>query len=892
MTVTTIPDVQITATSDAAGEYALDQVPTGVYSLKFSGAGYATLQVDGVSVIATKTAKVDKVLTATNPLVLTPLAATAPAGFNAPAKLGVTVAGGTAPYTYSWVAAAANPTKVTLSSATDPAPTFTTGKLADVIAGGKAIGFAKVTEFDATGQKSVADPQIGFLGISAQQLAQMTYNFTVTVTDATGFVKTATVAVPPATLAQGNQVVPVGQTVVANLPGNTAAATLAGPAGSGAVLNDAATSNPWFVPDVKGIYTLTAGTTKLVLDASKYTSANKDCANCHRFIGDAKRKNVDAKFKDWANSAHGNHFFKYMHYDASGNLVWNKGADGKPVQAPTANPSVFWASPGPMTTFQFGMMGAEGTHYSKSCTACHTTGFNALASNNGADDVMAAAPWVFPDLTAAFPNLVGDKSRQVVVDGVVGTVTYDQVTAAPSTAAWSGIPDSVKAFAGMQCESCHGPLGGHVTIDVWNQSDPSNTIVRPVQEFSVDACAVCHDKPGNHDRVSLWRQSGHANLEVALSEGAGVSSTPGAAASPSASCNRCHSAQGFVQYLHQLTGKLAKPDGTPIAGTYPGNVVDPSTSPLADAKAPYLQSLGITADAVQPQTCAACHDPHTTGLRVEGDTPMLASGFEVKGAGAGALCFVCHNSRNGARGDALKGVYGNNANPGSPAKVTAIGAPHESSQGDVLAGRNAFFVKANSPSAHLSVADTCVGCHMKNFPAGLTGTNTNHTWRIDTSICGSCHGGSKAPVNGEALQGQFDSAVTELQAALDDAATHAAPGLYYKGSKQTVWIPSGTTATFTTGRSIGLSLTFPAAVNDPNADSGTVTTLKGGLANFYKDAGASTPAFDMLQGTLAKANWNFALVTQDSSRAVHNPRFVFEVLSSTLAAVRASSLPK
>jgi hypothetical protein len=149
----------------------------------------------------------------------------------------------------------------------------------------------------------------------------------------------------------------------------------------------------------------------------------------------------------------------------------------------------------------------------------------------------------------------------------------------------------------------------------------------------------------------------------------------------------CHSAQGLVQYLNQLTGNLRKPDGTAIVGSFPGNLIDPGSATLADASVAYMQSLGITPDKVQPQTCQACHDPHTTALRVEGDTPMLPSGFQVRGAGSGAICFVCHDSRNGARGDQFNGVYTNNDNPGTPAPVTSIGAPHEADQGDVVAGR-------------------------------------------------------------------------------------------------------------------------------------------------------------------------------------------------------------
>ncbi len=897
----TITDVSITdsvvsVTSGADGTFMLPSVPAGVHSLTFTGNGYAALQVDGVSVLATRTAVVNRMLTATNPIVIVPAAAAAPVGFGAPATLAVTVSGGTAPYVYKWVVSSANPTAVALSSTTDPSPSFTTASLAAILASGKAVGFGQVTGFDTSGALAYTPaPQVGFLGISTQQLAQMTYNFTVTVTDAKGFLKSATVAVPPATLAQGNGVVPIGEIVIANIPGNSATAALGLPSGSTAVLHDAATPNPWFIPDAKGNYSITAGGVSLAagpialeVNASAFTSANPNCTTCHSMLSPYRRDGVDAKFKDWANSAHGNHFFKQMHYDNSGLLVWNTDARGAPVPAATANPTVNWSSPGAMTTFEFGMTGAEGTHYSGSCMGCHTTGYNALAGNGGFDDTAKAASWTFPNLSNMF-TLVGATSMQTVVNGTLVTTTYDQVTAAPNLTAWNAIPSNVKAFAGMQCESCHGPLGGHPSFKL-----DGSTVVKPVAEYAVDACAVCHDRPTNHDRVALWRQSRHANMDVALAEGAGVSST--GAPAPRASCNRCHSAQGFVQYLNQLTGNLRKPDGTPIPGPFPGNLIDPGSATLADASVAYMQGLGITPDRVQPQTCQACHDPHTTALRVEGDTPMLPSGFQVAGAGSGAICFVCHNSRNGARGDQFNGIYTNNSNPGTPVSVTSIGAPHEAAQGDVVAGRNGFFVPIYNPSPHLAVKDACVGCHMKNFPAGVTGTNTNHTWKIDSTSCASCHGGAKDPVDGEALQRQFDLAAGDVAIALNTIGQAAVRGTYYKGSSATVQLPGDTTAVFVTGRSPGFVLTFSSPIADPNG-TGTISSLgslasAAGLGNFYTTAGATTKVFDVLKGTFAKANWNYELLAVDGSRGVHNPSFTFNVLSGTVNALNNSSLPK
>ncbi|HUJ28018.1 MAG TPA: carboxypeptidase regulatory-like domain-containing protein [Myxococcales bacterium] len=893
VTVVTIP-ATTSATTDATGAFQIGNVPVGVYSVKFSGNAFATLQIDGVSVQATKTIDVSRLLTANNPITLTAPAATAPAGFGAQATLAVQVSGGTAPYTYSWVPAAANPTSVTLSSTTAASPTFTTGTLQQVLASGLVWGFGQVSGVDTNGNVIlVPNTQNTFLSISAKQLAQMTYNFTCTVTDSVGFSKAVTVAVPPATLAQGSTLSPLGQIVIANIPGNSSAATLAAPSASTAVIHEASTANPWFIPDVKGNYTVTAGSQSLITQAASFVSANPDCGACH--ADNATLANVAGKFKDWANSAHGNHWFKYMSYDGSGNLVWNKDANGNYLQGPTGNPSVFWSNVGPMTTFEFGMTGAEGTHYSQSCIACHTTGYNALARNSGMFDQMASAPYTFPNLTNLLGTLSGITSQQVVTNGVVTTATYSQVTATPQLSVWNAIPASVQAFAGMQCESCHGPLGLHTTAP--GSYKINGAIVAPAQEFNPATCAVCHDSPSNHDKVWLWRQSKHANLSVAVSEGAGGSVL--ATANPSNSCNRCHSAQGFVQYVKQLTGQVTNSSGQPIVkadGTgYWGAVIDPTQATVTAAGKAYLQNtLNITPDKVQPQTCGACHDPHTTGLRVEGNTPMLPAGFKVSGAGAGALCFVCHNSRNGAHGDVNNGVYYTSDLPGTTA-ATSIGAPHEACQGDVVAGKNAFFVGGYNPSPHLAVQDSCVGCHMYNGKAGGPAfTNTNHTWSIDSTACASCHGGAKDPVDGAALQSEFDDAVTELTAAVNTTAQGYLPGLYYKGAVANLQIPAGSTVTFVFGRSPGFIINFPSAQPNPDAASpATVNSLgtsasPAGFGKFFTDSGVSAAAFDQLKGNFAKTNWNYELVTQDGTRGIHNPSFTFAVLSATEEAILGS----
>src|SRR6266568_2857808 len=344
------PDVGITATTDAAGTYELANVPAGVYSVKFSGNGYTAAQADGVSVVATQSATVSKVLVSTNPLSVV-AKAILPAGFGAQYTLGVTVSGGTAPYTYRWTNGTA-PTAVTVSDTTASAPTFTAGTVKAILDGGKVVGFGP----EARGANA------SFMGVSVAQLASLTYNFSVTVTDAKGWTKTATVGAPVVTLAQGNTIVPRNQVVLVSVPGASSAPAFTPAAGSSltAVSFDANAQVAWFFPDVEGVFQV-AG---LTVHSSNFHSSSPTCGVCHAYAPGVSA-NVAAKFRDWNNSAHGNHYFKFMSYKSSdpasadyNTLVWTDPT----VLAPTADTTIFWTSPGPMTTFEFGLIGAEGSH--------------------------------------------------------------------------------------------------------------------------------------------------------------------------------------------------------------------------------------------------------------------------------------------------------------------------------------------------------------------------------------------------------------------------------------------------------------------------------------------------------------------------------------------------
>jgi hypothetical protein len=59
-----------------------------------------------------------------------------------------------------------------------------------------------------------------------------------------------------------------------------------------------------------------------------------------------------------------------------------------------------------------------------------------------------------------------------------------------------------------------------------------------------------------------------------------------------------------------------------------------------------------------------------------------------------------------------------------------------------------------SPSAHLAVADTCAGCHVKIATGSEAASMqaSNHSFQVDGTICATCHGTGSTAVDGAALQ--------------------------------------------------------------------------------------------------------------------------------------------
>jgi hypothetical protein len=498
-------------------------------------------------------------------------------------------------------------------------------------------------------------------------------------------------------------------------------------------------------------------------------------------------------------------------------------------------------------------------HYSASCTGCHTVG----QGLTGASGYAEAAASDHVDYSA----LQGDVNAEADF--------------------WRLYPNAAK-FAGIQCENCHGP--NSTTQHKTSSTAPFAENARV--SYSSNTCATCHARAPKHGRFPQWAKSGHASYATFTFN----SNTDG---SLSNSCACCHSAQGFKAYRTAL--KTANGDRSKTAL--------PTDLNLSNA---------------EPVTCVACHDTHDEGDMskaewsnlstvgpTEGSTYMLPSGFAATGVGKGALCITCHNSRQGISGGA---PYLHEDGDVKFGTLASYGAPHEAAQGDVLLGRNAYWLgadKYNSPttrSKHSYVTDTCVTCHMELTTLDLTlseAGQTRHDFKATTDVCNKCH----TSYSTESIQAVFDAKLSDVKA----AAGRAIMRLKYNDA-----IPAGTSAVLVANRSgmvdvtdatgthrwfIGDKTGQDAFLADPNQGNALVQgcTMTGaetanctgflhgapGVASISGSTQDATVATNGVNGVVAKALWNTVLVQDDASRGVHNPSFGFQVMDATIAHLSA-----
>lgn len=158
-----------------------------------------------------------------------------------------------------------------------------------------------------------------------------------------------------------------------------------------------------------------------------------------------------------------------------------------------------WSKTAHATIFKEGIDGVASDHYSASCVACHTVGYDAnpAAVNGGFDDVAKDVNWTFPSVQK------------------------------PGT--FDALPAALQNVGNIQCENCHGPGSRHVA------SGGDSLLISVSSESGV--CGQCHGALTHHSKSGEWNNSVHAVV------------TPEASGAGHEACVRCHTGTGFMNSI-------------------------------------------------------------------------------------------------------------------------------------------------------------------------------------------------------------------------------------------------------------------------------------------------------------------------------------------------------
>ena len=962
------------AITNASGQYTLANLAPGTYDIDFVDltGTYTIGAMDNQTLTAGQTIPINAGMGGTSASVSTTSAAagaptvTVTPSVAAEVGFGNTVtltAQATSPITgatlsYKWAGTySVNPGGTFAISSTTNTATVTMPTLAQALGGVVTTNTAYETYLTIGGVNYdvppfVQEARIGVLPILADTRGSV--SAAVTVSDGLGGTATASVSSNAAATQTGLNNVPVGEPVYLNSGYSTPASNwslTSIPSGSKAALTNNTTRNASFVPDIAGTYvvkdtgasasttyntlTIYAGTWQGVIKGGGVKTVTIPATGFTAFTapsGGVSQVAVGV----WATAAGTYTDFPYVTVDTGCTACH---ANNVVVNGLTA-PDKFtpWAATAHATFFSRGLENI--TSNSGSCLTCHTLGYDQApgAANNGFDDVALLDNWAYPTKQAG--------------------QWVSMLTSYPAVAQLSNI----------QCENCHGPQqsGGHIS----GMAGSSTGVAGGTRvSYSAEDCAICHADGTGHHLYSEWAASGETSTNSGHSKMAQLDAFGGHVRSLSPVCSRCHTAEGFTASVNQITNN--KPGG---ALTGSASII---TSPIV-----------WTSANVHVQTCTACHDPHNDAtpyqLRLY-DSVKTTDGLTGSGFGAGAICIQCHNLGYGGlncgvaatsmgicpvnytapysiTGSSVvytsnNGTYNSDPNlTGAPflhedtdpsnnlySAGTSGGTGHDNAMGDVLMGRNAFFMGTTLPmlSKHANVTDSCVGCHMTLNPTthlshGAPAVDT-HFWYIADAdrptLCANCHGGT-GDVSGNALVGQTTTQLAALagtstvpgtigQAFLANLKASGITSFYVGGiannvstcgkphtgtlvtvsqitsvtgtSSFTFHVSSGnpgcTGATTITSSTVAAFCTQntdnPANCNTANASTTAVTTAFG-LGAISKDAAGTQPLFP-LNSVFKKAQWNYTLINNDKSYGIHNPTFVTTVLNNTIAALNAAA---
>lgn len=366
------------------------------------------------------------------------------------------------------------------------------------------------------------------------------------------------------------------------------------------------------------------------------------------------------------------------------------------------------------------------------------------------------------------------------------------------------------------------------------------------------ACTTpCHTFGGVVDQ---WRFSNHShpqNTEI----GTGA-------------CGNCHGIDGLEQRL--ANNYIVAPDAGVPTDVPKGHI----NFKAASGAITEISYGGAT--TIGRIHCSTCHafdstnDPHVTGKYVAGQAPLRVPGGvndtvileKTEGASptvptgqelayrAGNVCVFCHKSRK----DVSLYITASNA------LSSSRWGPHDGPQADVYSGKGGYHFagQAYGSSAHATVANACVSCHMQ--PVATNANVPDHTMKPNVGFCKTCHTqytGKTFDIQGG--QSIVRNALFELQAALNAA------GMLTRSS----------------------AAPYAALSTEDLAD-----------AQFHHDyvrpGGAAGGGNIIAPAPTAGALYNYLIVARSKDFGVHNPTYAKQLLWDSIKQIKGSdpvSLP-
>lgn len=243
--------------------------------------------------------------------------------------------------------------------------------------------------------------------------------------------------------------------------------------------------------------------------------------------------------------------------------------------------------------------------------------------------------------------------------------------------------------------------------------------------------------------------------------------------------------------------------------------------------------------------CNDCHDFAGTKeakLRIVGT--VFFPNKKAMAAGTAATCITCHNSRR---------------DTSDPSTLKQAASPHHSTQGDMVAGTNAFEVAGTkyTNSVHTALADSCVACHMAPSPGNAPDAG-GHSFRMTTKdgvqnlgACRPCHPDVKSfdrPAYGDY---DGDGTLEGIQSEVEGLLKKLEPEI--------------------------LRLAKAAKVESSH-----------GAIKFTDAAGKEVTG---VGPTALQAAYNLFFVRFDGSGGIHNPAYAVRVLQSTYRLVTGQDVP-